>query len=207
MSAFKRRGTAGPETAGYPAQPHPDTPWPPPVDNPRGYPPQQGYTPPAPVVDDDEFVVVDVCAPLRTTVYPLLKLIAVTGLSWIAVGVIDRTEPVMGLDLPPWSHNAVVLAWLVVSVLVFVVPLVAGRRRRLTVTNHRITVSGYGRAGIDGDYPIHLVGGASRQKNDVLFSVATSPYPVRVPGVARPKKTAGAINAMIDRHRRMFYYY
>ena len=84
-------------------------------------------------VGGDEVVLADVCAPLSSLTIPLLELVLITGVAWMAIGWMDVTP-----YIDPAVRNATVLVWALVALWRFVGPVVASRRRRFIVTDKRI---------------------------------------------------------------------
>lgn len=113
---------------------------------------------------DGEQVLVDVCAPLSTLTFPLMELIVITGVAWIAIGWMDVTP---GID--PALRNLVVLLWALLALWRFVGPLVASRRRRFMLTDRRILARG--RRGAVDSIPLEQIHSARRVKGGISVAV------------------------------------
>lgn len=113
---------------------------------------------------DGEQVLVDVCAPLSTLTFPLMELIVITGVAWIAIGWMDVTP---GID--PALRNLVVALWALLALWRFVGPLVASRRRRFMLTDRRILARG--RRGAVDSIPLEQIHSARRVKGGISVAV------------------------------------
>ena len=111
-----------------------------------------------------EQVLVDVCAPLSTLTFPLMELIVITGVAWIAIGWMDVTP-----NVDPVLRNVVVLAWALLALWRFVAPLVSSRRRRFILTDRRILARG--RRGAVDSIPLEQVHSARRVKGSISVAV------------------------------------
>ncbi|WP_311201347.1 hypothetical protein [Corynebacterium sp. p3-SID1056] len=113
---------------------------------------------------DGEQVLVDVCAPLSTLTFPLMELIVITGVAWIAIGWMDVTP---GID--PALRNLAVALWALLALWRFVGPLVASRRRRFMLTDRRILARG--RRGAVDSIPLEQIHSARRVKGGISVAV------------------------------------
>ena len=111
-----------------------------------------------------EQVLADVCAPLSTLTFPLMELIVITGVAWIAIGWMDVTP---GVD--PALRNVVVLVWALLALWRFVAPLVASRRCRFILTDRRILARG--RRGAASSTPLEQIPPARRVKGGISVAV------------------------------------
>src|SRR5699024_12838554 len=75
---------------------------------------------------------VDVTAPYRALLWPVLELILVTGICWIAIGWLDVQVNNQGLDVA--LRIAVVALWAGLSLWRFVLPVTRPRRKRFIIT-------------------------------------------------------------------------
>src|SRR5699024_11460804 len=80
---------------------------------------------------------VDVTAPYRALLWPVMELILITGISWIAIGWLDVQVNNQGLDV--MLRNAVVAIWAGLSRWRFVPPVTRLPRKRFSDTDHRVT--------------------------------------------------------------------
>lgn len=140
-------------------------------------------------VGEDEVVLADITAPLGSLVFPLLELILITGISWIAIGWMDVTTTV-----PLALRNGVVVLWLVLSVWRFVVPVVRGRRRRFIVTDRRVLARG-GTGKVDS-IPHSQIHSARRAGGGVNLTVYGFPRPIRFDQVGKTRQVERLINSL-----------
>ncbi|MBZ8176846.1 hypothetical protein GP475_03080 [Corynebacterium poyangense] len=139
-----------------------------------------------------EQVQADLTAPLRTMVFPVLELVAMTGIFWIGIGWLDRG--IVAVDMQ--QRNLVVLLWMALVVWRFIVPLLRSRRQRFILTNHRILVRAPKlRAPLDS-IALRDVRGAARRRGGISLAVAGYRRPMFFPQIPRAKKVA----AMIETH-------
>lgn len=122
-------------------------------------------------IGGDEVVLADVCAPLSSLTIPLLELVAITGVAWIAIGWMDVT-PHVDLAL----RNLVVLIWALLVAWRFLVPLVASRRRRFVVTDKRILARG--RRGAVDSIPLRQIHSARRKRGGISIAVYGFAQPI-----------------------------
>lgn len=122
-------------------------------------------------VGGDEVVLADVCAPLSALTIPLLELVAVTGVAWMAVGWMDVTPHV-----DPGLRNIVVLFWALIVLWRFIVPLVASRRRRFIVTDKRILARG--RRGAVDSIPLRQIHSVRRERGGINVAVYGYAQPI-----------------------------
>ena len=138
-------------------------------------------------VGGDEVVLADVCAPLSSLTIPLLELVLVTGVAWMAVGWMDVTPHVdVGM------RNMVVLVWALLALWRFLLPLVASRRRRFIVTDKRILARG--RRGAVDSIPLRQIHSVRRERGGLTVAVYGYPQPIvfeRVGKARAVEKTLG----------------
>ncbi|MBC3185918.1 hypothetical protein H7347_04920 [Corynebacterium sp. zg-331] len=141
-----------------------------------------------------ERMVVDVCAPLSTLIFPALEAIVLTGVAWIGVGYLDRPEVAVNLDL----RNALVGAWALALAWRLLLPLRRARRQRFMVTTQRIVVRGPGWRARTEEIALHRVRGArKRGRGRVALGLAGYDRPVVFARLPRPKKVAQAITDLV----------
>ena len=131
-------------------------------------------------VGGDEVVLADVCAPLSSLTIPLLELVAVTGVAWMAVGWMDVTPHV-----EPGLRNIVVLIWALIVLWRFIVPLVASRRRRFIVTDKRILARG--RRGAVDSIPLRQIHSVRRDHGGLTVAVYGFAQPIRFEQVGKAR--------------------
>ncbi|WP_291313369.1 hypothetical protein [Corynebacterium sp. UBA2622] len=141
---------------------------------------------------DGEVVLADTCGPLSGLVFPLLELVVVTGVCWMAVGWMD------GHGIDPAFRNLVVALWAVLAVLRFVLPVVSSRRRRFMVTDRRVLArGGGGGVGAPDSIPIQQIHSARRERGGLTLSVYGFDRPLHYPGVGRAKKVEKVLNGRV----------
>lgn len=138
-----------------------------------------------------ETPIMDYTAPLSTMTYPLLELVATTGLGWMAAGFVDRQG-----DAGPLAplRGAILLLWFLVVVWRFVLPLVAQRRRRFIVTSDRVIVRAAGLRTKAHSFSHRQVLAAERRRGTIWLTVYGLPTPLRCDGIPHSKKVATLVN-------------
>lgn len=125
---------------------------------------------------------VDVTAPYRSFLFPVLELVLITGVCWMGIGWIDANT------FDPTQRGAVLLAWALLALWRFVLPLMRARRRRFIVTNHRILARG-GKFGAHTDsIPLRDVAGVRRRRGGITLAIRGYDRPLYFPDLPKPKK-------------------
>ena len=130
-------------------------------------------------VGGDEVVLADVCAPLSSLTIPLLELVLITGVAWMAIGWMDVTP-----YIDPAVRNATVLVWALVALWRFVGPVVASRRRRFIVTDKRILARG--KRGVDS-IPLRQIHSVRRDHGGLTVAVYGFAQPIRFEQVGKAR--------------------
>ena len=143
-------------------------------------------------VGGDEVVLADVCAPLSSLTIPLLELVAVTGVAWMAIGWMDVTPHVN-----PQTRNLVVLAWAVLVAWRFLVPLAASRRHRFIVTDKRILARG--KRGAVDSIPLRQIHSVRRERGGLWVALYGYAQPVRFERVAKTRAVEKVLQAQLRR--------
>lgn len=138
-------------------------------------------------VGEDETILADVTAPLSGMVFPLLELIVITGVSWIAIGWMDVTP-----GIEPVIRNAVVLLWALLVLWRFVVPLVRNRRRRVIVTDKRLLARG--RTGAVDSIPHRQIHSARRDNGGLTVAIYGYERPIHFEQVGKVRQVERLIN-------------
>ncbi|MDK7179862.1 hypothetical protein [Corynebacterium riegelii] len=131
-------------------------------------------------VGEDEVVLADVTAPVSDLIFPLLELILITGICWIAIGWMDVTATV-----PLVARNAMVILWLVLGFWRFGVPVIRGRRRRFVVTDRRVLARG--RTGKVDSIPHSQIHSVRRNRGELWVGVYGYPRPIRFEQVGKTR--------------------
>ncbi|MDY5785252.1 MULTISPECIES: PH domain-containing protein [unclassified Corynebacterium] len=143
-------------------------------------------------LSEGEVVLADTCGPLTGLIFPLLELIVVTGLCWMAIGWMD----VNGIDAI--FRNAVVGLWALLALLRFVMPVARSRRRRFTVTNRRVIARGG--AGRADSIPLQQIHSARTARGGVSLAVYGFERPLHYADVGKAKKVQRVLNAQLARY-------
>lgn len=138
-------------------------------------------------VGDDELVLADVTAPLSSLLYPLLELILITGVAWMAIGWMDVTPAVDSA-----VRNAAVGVWAVLVAWRFVWPVVRSRRQRFVVTDRRVLVRG--RRGAVDSIPRAQIQSARRARGGIDLQVYGFGRPLHYDGVGKARQVERLIN-------------
>lgn len=149
---------------------------------------------PAFALGEGEDVLADVAAPLSTLIFPLLELIVITGVAWIAIGWMDGTP---GVDAV--VRNAVVAAWAVIAAWRFGVPVVRSRRRRFVVTDHRILARG--RAGGVDSIPHRQIHSARRERGGITVAIYGYERPIHFEQVGKSRAIERVIGEQLAYRR------
>lgn len=138
-------------------------------------------------VEEGELLLADVTSPLSSLIFPLLELVLITGVAWMAIGWMDVTPAVDVL-----VRNATVGVWAVLVLWRFVMPVVRARRRRLVVTDRRVLVRG-SRGAVDS-IPHQQIHSAHRTKGGLDIAVHGFARPLHYDSVGKAKQVERLIN-------------
>lgn len=141
-----------------------------------------------------ERVVVDVSAPLRTLIFPVLETILLTGVAWIVIGYLDRPEVAVSMTV----RNALVGLWALGVGWRLLIPLCRARRQRFMVTTQRIVVRGPRLGARTDEIPLRQVRGARKYgRGRVALGLIGYDRPVVFARLPRPKKVAQAVSGLV----------
>ncbi|WKD57013.1 hypothetical protein CAPI_02195 [Corynebacterium capitovis DSM 44611] len=140
-------------------------------------------------LSEGEVVLADTCSPLSGLVFPLLELIVITGVCWIAIGWMDAHA------VDPLFRNAVVLLWAVFGVARFAVPVVSSRRRRFMVTDQRVLARG-ARGSVES-IPLRQIHSARRNGGGLSLAVYGYDRPLYYPEVGKVKRVERLLNSKL----------
>ncbi len=143
-------------------------------------------------VGEDEVVLADVTAPLSALTFPLLELIVITGVAWMAIGWMDVTPHV-----DPMLRNIVVAVWAVLALWRFVGPLVTARRRRFVVTDKRILARG--RRGAVDSIPFRQIHSARRERGGITVAVYGYERPIHFEQVGKTRAVEKVLSSQLGR--------
>ena len=141
-------------------------------------------------VGEDEVVLADVCAPLSSLTFPLLELVALTGVAWMAIGWMDVTP-----HIDPGMRNIVVLIWAMLALWRFVLPLVSSRRRRFVVTDKRVLARG--RRGAVDSIPLRQIHSVRRERGGLGVALYGYAQPVRFDRVGKTRAVEKVLQAQL----------
>ena len=137
---------------------------------------------------DGEVVLADTTSPLSSLVFPLLEVIVITGVCWMAAGWMDAN------GVGPLARNLVIAVWAVVAVTRFLWPLAVSRRRRFVVTDRRVLARG--RSGKVDSIPHAQIHSAQRDAGGLNITVYGFPRPIRFDQVGRTRQVEKLINSL-----------
>ena len=143
---------------------------------------------------DGEVVLADTTSPLSSMVFPLLELVVITAVCWMAVGWMDANAST------PFARNLIVAVWAVVGLIRFVWPLAVSRRRRFIVTNHRVLARS--RRGAVDSIPFSQIHSARRDRGGIMIAVYGFDRPLYFPEVGRSRRVEKLLNGQVARSRR-----
>lgn len=141
-------------------------------------------------VGEDEVVLADVCAPLSSLTFPLLELVALTGVAWMAIGWMDVTP-----HIDPGMRNIVVLIWAMLALWRFVLPLVSSRRRRFVVTDKRVLARG--RRGAVDSIPLRQIHSVRRERGGLWVALYGYAQPVRFDRVGKTRAVEKVLQSQL----------
>ena len=139
---------------------------------------------------------VDVTAPYRALLWPVLELILITGISWIAIGWLDVQVNNQGLDVA--LRNAVVALWAGLSVWRFVLPVVRMRRKRFIVTNQRVIARAPTLQGQTDSIPLGDIVGVRRRRGGISLAIRGYDRAIHFPDVPRTKRIEKLLNQQLS---------
>lgn len=143
---------------------------------------------------DGEVVLADTTSPLSSLVFPLLEVIVITGVCWMAAGWMDAN------GVGPLARNLVIAVWAVVAVTRFLWPLAVSRRRRFVVTDRRVLARS--RRGAVDSIPFGQIHSVRRDHGGIAMAVYGYERPLYFPEVGRARKVEKILNGQLARTRR-----
>lgn len=143
---------------------------------------------------EDEIVLADTTSPLSSMVFPLLELVVITAVCWMAIGWMDANVAA------PAARNLIVAVWAVVGLIRFLWPLAVSRRRRFIVTNHRVLARS--RRGAVDSIPFSQIHSAHRDRGGIMIAVYGFDRPLYFPEVGRSRGVEKLLNGQVARSRR-----
>lgn len=143
-------------------------------------------------VGEGEVVLADVSAPLSTLIFPLLELVVLTGISWIAIGWMDATP-----EIPPVLRNLIVALWVLIVLWRFLVPLLRTRRRRFIVTDRRVLARG--RSGSVDSIPLRQINSVRRSRGGIDLGIYGFGSPIHFEHVGKSRQVEKVLHSRLRR--------
>lgn len=148
-----------------------------------------------PRLQPGEWVYADVTSPPGVLGFPLLEMIAYTGLVWMAIGYLDNPSAIM---LDPMIRPALLGLWALLVLWRFVLPLVRSRRRRFIVTNYRIIARPDRLRSRGESIPLRDIHSARRHRGGMSVAVFGYDRPLYFPQVGKPRKVETVLRGAIE---------
>ncbi|MGO1951097.1 hypothetical protein [Corynebacterium casei] len=139
---------------------------------------------------------VDVTAPYRALLWPVLELVLITGICWIGIGWLDVQVNNQAFDVA--IRNAVVAIWAALSVWRFVIPVMRHRRKRFIVTNHRVIARAPTFQGQIDSIPLRDVVGVRRRRGGISLAIRGYDRAIHFPDVPKTKRIEKVLNQRLS---------
>lgn len=145
-------------------------------------------------LDADEEVIIDTNPTFSGIFWPLLELMAITGIIWLLIGFIDK-DPVTAANFAV-ARTLLMLLWVLLLVRRVAVPLLRWLRERFILTDRRILLRhGLFRTDVSS-IDLRSVRGVRRQGSDLLFMTYGYGSPITVANIPSSRKVAKLVNRM-----------
>lgn len=148
-------------------------------------------------VTSAERVYVDLTSPLSAMLFPVLELIIITGVCWMAVGYFDRLPDMFGYipatDFPPGTRDLILGIWVVLSLWRFGLPLLRQRRYRITVTDRKLLVRPSGLRSRYDSIPLSYMHAVQRRRKTLILGVGGQSRPYVLNNVPKAKKVESVL--------------
>ncbi|MCS4491483.1 MULTISPECIES: hypothetical protein [unclassified Corynebacterium] len=144
-----------------------------------------------------ERVFIDLTSPLSALFFPLLEILTVTGLAWMAIGYLDRPE--LSGTYDPKIRNLIVLMWAGVVVFRLVTKIVTLRRRRIIVTEHRLLLREAGWTSSIFSAPIEQVQAVDRHRNTIRLMLRGQQRAFSMTHVPQARRVFAVLEDLIHR--------
>src|SRR5699024_3742053 len=139
---------------------------------------------------------VDVTAPYRALLWPVMELILITGISWIAIGWLDVQVDNQGLDV--MLRNEVVAIWAGLSLWRFVLPVTRLRRKPCIGTNHRVIGLAPPFQGQTDSIPLRDIVGVRRRRGGLSLGIRRYDRALHFPDVPKTKRIEMLLNQQLS---------
>ena len=160
---------------------------------------------------EGERLLADVSPSRSTVVFPVLEMLLITGLAWLAVGWIDSQAAARAVDLlgyelyPPsalvaafpndrwaqiylWGHRLVLVLWAIGLWRRGIRHMIFRQRSRMVLTTQRLVTASGGWRSRTGEVPLAHVVDARRKGSSVAVYLRTSSVPVVLRNVPASKQ-------------------
>ena len=145
-------------------------------------------------LDEDEEVIIDTNPTFGGLIWPLMELMASTGIIWLVIGLIDK-NPTTATDLAP-LRTILMLVWLFILLWRVAMPALRWLRKRFILTDRRILLrNGLVRANVSS-IDLRSVRGVRRKGSNLLLATYGFGEPVLVPNVPSCRKVAKLVHRM-----------
>ena len=124
--------------------------------------------------------------------FPLLELILITGVAWIAIGWADVNI------FNPLVHNGLVVLWGVLAAWRFLLPLVRARRKRFIVTNQRVIAREGKRT---ASVPMGDIAGVRRRRGGISLAIRGYDRAMYFPELPKNRKLERIIDDAVQEYR------
>ncbi|MCQ9352143.1 hypothetical protein NQ015_04560 [Corynebacterium sp. 153RC1] len=146
-----------------------------------------------------ERLLVDVSTPLGSHLQEVAELVVYTGLAWAFIGYLDSGTAPAFLAATPTLRNAVVWIWVALVVLRFLLPVLSSRRRRIKVTDQRLSLRGRGIRGRKEDIPLEQILEVGRHRNTLHLVLVGWDRPYLIPNVPKAKRVQAVLSGARER--------
>ena len=151
-------------------------------------------------ITDQEHVYVDLTSPLSAMLFPVMELILITGVCWMAIGYLDRLPDRFGYvpatDFPDGTREVILTIWAVLALWRFVLPLLRQRRYRVTVTDRKLLVRPSGLRSRYDSIPINYLRGVQRRRNTLILGVGGQHRPYVMADVPKARKVESVLRGV-----------
>src|SRR5699024_3402472 len=139
---------------------------------------------------------VDVTAPYRALLWPVLELILITGICWIAISWLDLQVNNQGLDVA--LRNAVVALWAGLSLWRFVLPATRLSRKLFNITNERVSARAASLLEQTDLIPLHDIVGVRRRHSGISLAIRGYDRVIHFPDVPKTKRIEKLLNQQLS---------
>lgn len=143
-----------------------------------------------------EYALVNVSAPYRALLFPVLELVLITGVCWMGIGWLDVTMA------DTTYRNGLVVLWCLLALWRFALPVFRARRRRFMVTNTRVIA----RTGSHVDsIPLHDIVGVRRRRGGISLAIRGYDRPLYFPELPRTRRIEKTLGLALEQLRTPYW--